>query len=192
MNYEYSGWSECKLTWEERSCTLHIWCYDSLFIKYIGPLPQHKVDIVLGEQDANGSNFTASVLESVGSIKANYAATYSSGAWKTATLALPAASANSNRAMLDELRFLIHDTTGGTALTSPPGIFCFDLIGLEQSQPPCAGSRSTGACPAGKRLRRPGFTGGFKLEQRLRRAVRLECSFRRARISAARFSARPG
>ena len=120
VNYEYNGWSGFKLTWQDRGWTWDARGYDSLSIEYIGPLPQHKVDIFFGEQDPSGSNYYPSLLDSVGSLKANYVATYSSAAWKTVTIPIPPAPAHSNRSMLDEVRFLIHDTGSSTARPVSP------------------------------------------------------------------------
>ena len=129
FDYQFTqGWSGFKIMWEDRDM-LTPWDatgYDSLVIKYIGPLPTHKVDIFFGEPP---SRYEPAFLDSVGTLPPNYHATYSSSAWKTVALPLPPAPSGSDRTIIQEVRFIIHNIEG-TSLTSAVGNFSIDKIGL--------------------------------------------------------------
>ncbi|MBN1130418.1 MAG: hypothetical protein JXA71_15605 [Chitinispirillaceae bacterium] len=130
--YQFTkGWAACKLIWEDRDWAWEAYGYDSLVIKYIGPLATHKIDIYFG---LAFTRFDSAFVEYIGSIPANPVSIYSSEAWKTVTLPLPPAPTNtpidSMRKYLREVRFIIHNADGETSLTSPQGYFYLDKVGL--------------------------------------------------------------
>ena len=133
--YQFTdGWAGCKLIWEDRD-----WCwdardYDSLVLKYIGPLEQHKIDIYFGYAF---TIFDSAFVEYIGAMPANYVDDYSSEAWKTAAIPLPPpptdAPLDSARKYLREIRFIIHNSEGETPATSDPGFFYLDKVGLTKA-----------------------------------------------------------
>ena len=131
FKYQFKkGWSGFKLMWEERDWTWDATPYDSLVIKYIGPLQSHKVDIWFGE---TYDRYAAAFLDSIGTLPSNYAATYSSSAWKTVTIPFPHASDSADRTQVREIRFIIHNAAGTTSLTSDTGNFSFDKVGFKKA-----------------------------------------------------------
>jgi hypothetical protein len=130
FNDSNPGWSGFKLMWEERDWTWDVTPYDSLVIKYIGPLASHKVDIFFGE---TYDRYAPAFLDSIGTLSSNYAATYSSGAWKTVTIPFPSAPVDADRTQVREIRFIIHNIDGVTQLTSAPGNFSFDKVGFKKA-----------------------------------------------------------
>ncbi|MBN1308868.1 MAG: hypothetical protein JXA18_13175 [Chitinispirillaceae bacterium] len=126
-----NGWAGCKLIWEDRDWCWDAYGYDSLVIKYIGPLATHKIDIYFG---LAFTRFDTAFVEYIGSLPANYVSDYASEAWKTVSVPLPPAPTetplDSARKYLREIRFLIHNAEGETAMTSDPGFFYLDKVGL--------------------------------------------------------------
>jgi hypothetical protein len=129
FDYQFTqGWSGFKLMWEDRDINppWDATGYDSLVIKYIGPLQTHKVDIFFGEAP---DRYAPAFLDSIGTLTSNYHATYSNTAWKTVALPIPPAPAGADRTNIREVRFIIHNVTG-SALTSAQGNFSFDKVGM--------------------------------------------------------------
>ncbi len=130
-HYQFAkGFAECKLMWEDRDWPWDVRGYDSLVIKYIGPLSNHKVDIYFGEAI---DRYSPAFLESIGSLQANYASVYSAAAWKTVSLPVPPASQGSNRQYLREVRFFIHNAPGITDTHSVRGYFYLDKVGVTRA-----------------------------------------------------------
>jgi hypothetical protein len=132
FDYKYqftAGWAGFKLMWEDRDWSWDVRGYDSLIIKYIGPLAQHKVTVFLGE---SFDRYEPAFVDSVGVLPNNYAAIYGSAAWRTVALPIPQAPAGALRHYLREVRFIIHNTSGA-ALTSPEGFFALDKVGFKKA-----------------------------------------------------------
>ena len=130
--YQFTnGYAACKLVWEDRDWGWNAYGYDSLVIKYIGPLANHKIDIYFG---LAFTRYDSAFVEYIGTLPANYVSSYSSDAWKTAAIPLPPPPADapidSARKYLREIRFIIHNADGETSMTSPQGNFYLDKVGL--------------------------------------------------------------
>jgi hypothetical protein len=126
--YQFTkGFAECKMIWEDRDWNWDATGYDSLVIKYIGPLQTHKVDIFFGEAI---DRYSPAFIDSIGTLPENYFATYKTSNWKTKALALPKAPAGADRTNIREVRFIIHNATGTTSLTSAVGYLDIDIVGL--------------------------------------------------------------
>jgi hypothetical protein len=130
FNYQFTnGWSGFKMMWEDRDMQTP-WDatgYDSLVIKYIGPLQSHKVDIFFGEAP---DRYAPAFIDSIGSLPSNYSSTYKSSAWKTVSIPLPPAPSGADRTQIVEVRFIIHNKSGTTAVTSAAGNLSIDKVGL--------------------------------------------------------------
>ncbi|MBN1128518.1 MAG: hypothetical protein JXA71_06005 [Chitinispirillaceae bacterium] len=145
--YQFTnGWAGCKLIWEDRDWSWNAYGYDSLVIKYIGPLANHKIDISFG---LAFTRFDTAFVEHIGSINANYVSAYSSDAWKTVAIPLPpaptSAPIDSARKYLREIRFLIHNAEGETSMTSPQGYFYLDKVGLVKTSTAIASKKTAHA-----------------------------------------------
>jgi len=142
FSYDYQftqGWSGFKMMWEARDYpwnatgytdiqgTFHYQPYDSLVIKYIGPLQSQKVDVYFGE---SYDRYSPAFVDSIGTLPSNYHATYSSDAWKTVALPLPPAPAEADRTQIREVRFIIHNAGDNSSLTSDVGNLSIDKVGL--------------------------------------------------------------
>lgn len=128
------GWDGCKLIWEDRVWAWDVSGYDSLVIKYIGPLENHKIDISFGMSE---TEFDAAYVEYVGSLPSNYVSDYSTEAWKTVAIPIPPPSEDapldSARKYLREIRFIIHNVEGETSETSEQGFFYLDKVGFTKA-----------------------------------------------------------
>jgi hypothetical protein len=126
--YQFTkGFAECKMMWEDRDWNWDATGYDSLLIKYIGPLQTHKVDIFFGEAI---DRYSQAFLDSIGTLTSNYHSAYSDNAWRTVTMPLPPAPDGADRTNIREVRFIIHNAAGTTSLTSAVGAFDIDIVGL--------------------------------------------------------------
>jgi hypothetical protein len=126
--YQFTkGFAACKMMWEDRDWNWDATGYDSLLIKYIGPLQNHKVDIFFGEAI---DRYSPAFLDSIGTLTSNYHSTYSDNAWRTVTMPLPPVPDGADRTNIREVRFIIHNAAGTTAITSAVGAFDIDIVGL--------------------------------------------------------------
>lgn len=133
--YQFTdGWAGCKLIWEDRDWCWDVRDYDSLVIKYVGPLATHKIDIYFG---LAFTRFDSAFVEYIGSLPTNYVSDYSPEAWKTVAVSMPPAPTDapldSARKYLREIRFIIHNIEGETSATSDPGFFYIDKVGLTKA-----------------------------------------------------------
>jgi hypothetical protein len=79
--YQFTkGFAACKMMWEDRDWNWDATGYDSLLIKYIGPLQTHKVDVFFGEAI---DRYSPAFLDSIGALTSNYHSAYSDNAWRT-------------------------------------------------------------------------------------------------------------
>ena len=146
--YQFTqGFAECKMMWEDRDWNwvdsinigippaTQMVIADSLVIKYIGPLQNHKVDIYFGEAI---DRYAPAFIDSIGTLPSNYHSAYSDTAWRTVSMPLPPAPAGADRTNIREVRFLIHNAAGATALTSDVGHFYIDVVGMVSKISPAA------------------------------------------------------
>ncbi|MGB7568044.1 MAG: hypothetical protein WBM07_09300 [Chitinivibrionales bacterium] len=150
FNFPYQftqGFAGCKMMWEDRDWNwvdsinigippaTQMVIADSLVIKYIGPLQNHKVDIYFGEAL---DRYAPAFIDSIGTLPSNYHGAYSDTAWRTVSIPLPPAPAGADRTKIREVRFLIHNAAGTTALTSDVGHFYIDVVGMVSKISPAA------------------------------------------------------